>query len=389
MDNMNEFYILNEPEGNPNIPKYWSHSQLEEMRTCPKKWWLLRAKYPNIKGEYPRYFTLHMLHGIILHKTLENFGRYAKKQANYELARSSFRIRSTIQAEIRELLEYESSVNPRFKKSYLKSLLCIDDCINNFKQIISQVENVFISNVNYQYNASPTPTAKLPIKGHEVTIYVECPPIVGRIDFLNDGRIIDFKSGAPDSAYESQLQFYGLLYWLKTGHLPSSLEIVFSNHAHATYNNLLSIEKLTSLRDEVEEEIINIEESIQLGLPEANIRGDQCEYCPCRQNCDEYWIYLNKESQVIELNKDKLEPFWIDTEIIGLPNSWQGFGSCNGIGQSQQLGEVYLNIEPDKCPDRLDNSCPVGARILGAKLRYETNRWYLKTALFTEVFWIY
>lgn len=381
---MNEFYILSEPEGNPEIPKYWSYSQLEEWRNCPRKWWLLRAKYPNINGKYPQVISVPMMEGIILHKTIENFGHYVKDSANG--TSSSFKIRNTIHKELKDFFESESSINPRFNERYLKSKFCLDDSINNFKRIINRTENVFEKKVKYKINAAQSPRSILPVKGHEVLITIDSPRIQGRIDLIDNGRIIDFKSGVPDDLFKNQMLFYALLFWLKTGQLPSSLEIMFPKHTSISYNELLKIEILMKFRDDLEEEIKNIEADICLGSLKTNIQIDQCGYCPCRQNCADYWQYLNNLNSNVDTGNGRIKPFWADVEIIELPERWQGFGSCIGIGKSF-WGEIYLNIDSDKCPDKSLSKSPKSAKILGALLNYENNHWNLKTKQLTEVFW--
>lgn len=378
-DKMDSFYILSQPMIGPEPPKYWSYSLLNEWRSCPKRWWLTHAKYDTFQGNYPKRIFPRTLYGLILHRTLEKYNSFLCNNKD-----NHFPVRNTIQLELRTFFE-ENAQNPRINKSILKPGFSVDDCINSFKYIKSIMGEGYFSSYRVQKNKNNSESG-VPFKGHEITIYADSPPILGRLDLIDGGRIVEIKTGEPESTHQDQLKFYGLLYWLRTGQIPLSLELVYSKT-----NSVIRIEAnaecLENLKCRLTEEIKNINNRISSGLVEPNINAIQCMYCPCRQSCEEYWQYIYTSNPLQKTDSIK-GGLLTDVEIKRLPKEWPAAGSFTGKGESS-WGDIYINIEKDKCPDEINKKYPQSARILGAILSYEKNHWSLRTGSFTEVFWGY
>jgi hypothetical protein len=69
---LHQLYVLRPPDEPPTVPSHWSWSSLSEWRDCPRRWWLLRAKYSFASnGRYPIRISADSLRGQIVHDALE------------------------------------------------------------------------------------------------------------------------------------------------------------------------------------------------------------------------------------------------------------------------------------------------------------------------------
>lgn len=385
---MNPFYELRGPDAPPHLPDHWSFSALTEWRSCPKRWWLHRAHYPNAPTPYPQVPSGAALKGRIIHHALEKFTEHIVLAArngwvDYSKLRAAFPVRHVMREYVASDLKTELSANPRIDAGRLLAHVSLDDCVNAFKEAAESSLRRLISG-----RLSPSPEAPKsgPVMGAELWLETEDPRLCGRLDLVLGSAVYDFKTGDPDPNHSDQLQFYSLLLWLETGTLPSSLTLVYTKRGEVKDVEVPTPPFLASLRSRYAEEIARIKDTYHQGNPPARPEVEACRYCPVRHLCDEYWN--SKATQSLRLGAHVLdelhsnETLWLDVQLEDV-NAAQASGSLVGYAQVTGVGKVRVSVAPTHCASGRWTQ----ARILRGSVQREESGLFVRVGGRTEAFW--
>lgn len=308
---MHSIYHARLPIQPPKMPQQFSFSLLSDIKRCPRRWWLVRAKYDGIDGSYPQLATPATISGKIVHGVLAQFAK-ALQSANYPDVESEtfgkvcqeFPIRSLV----RQLRQVELDAlrnNPRANPAMLREQITLDKCINSFKRLVhegsalgSVVEPSASNNPTHSIRtqfmnaASPDKAVPVPAMLPEVPVSLHEPPILGKIDLINTtshgDTIVEYKTGKPTPSHEEQSRFYALLWFLKTQRIVLQRKIIYEG-GDAIVLPGMDKPALDSELNRVRDEIGQVLSSLEIVFPEARVSKDECSLCPVRQLCEAYW----------------------------------------------------------------------------------------------------
>jgi CRISPR/Cas system-associated exonuclease Cas4 (RecB family) len=398
------FYNLMAATAPPTPPQHWTFSSLQAWRDCPRRWWLLRAHYPNAPTPYPQRVFLGALQGRLVHDAILAFAQHIRAasavgQFSYPEVRQTFRVRQVMRDRLR-MISQELERNPRVDPRRLTSKVSLDDCVNAFKRIVSALPlEALLSRespvaMDEEAEEGPETIAEKPrharvlTEGHEVWLEVPAPPIAGRLDRSNKGMIVDYKTGDPQDSDREQLRFYAVLFWLATGCVPVSLVSVYGTVGTVVRHAVPDRVELESLRDAYSAEITAAVRELTRGLPRALPEEDKCRKCAVRQVCDVYWassLTSSLRSTDWPAGGEEDPSRWLDVALDSLPNQ-SLTGEFMGGAISHDLGPVQVTIDAMRSPAH--GHRPQGARLLGARVQSDSQGICVSTGTDTEVFWI-
>jgi CRISPR/Cas system-associated exonuclease Cas4 (RecB family) len=313
---MKPLYQIRQPTSGAHPPAYYSHTGLTQIESCPRRWWLLHAKYDALAGPYPEPVSSGAMRGSIVHAALERFSvewsrsGMTKEPGGVKAFRRQFPIREIVRETRRRLLE-NARGNLRAQMAMLEANVSVDSCISLFKDLVrrSYGEPAFENAVAAEHcedrseerlaGASaeligerakkdvPCP-AVLP----EVTPKVEDPRVHGKIDLVVTAEegdcLVEYKTGEPKPEHEKQSRLYAFLWWAVTGRVVRERQLLYPNQ------NPVKLGAMT--RAELEEEGVQLRERIawadgevQSALPSVRIDAERCRLCTVRQLCEKYW----------------------------------------------------------------------------------------------------
>jgi CRISPR/Cas system-associated exonuclease Cas4 (RecB family) len=362
---------------------------LREWHICPKRWWLLKARYSNASTPYPQVPGVATLKGRIIHHAVEKFTEHALVAArngsiDYPKLRAAFPVRRIIKDYVASELETELTANPRVDASRLLTHVSIDDCVNGFKEAAAASLRGLVG--GRPSVSEGTLNTGRPV-GSEMWLETDSPRLCGRLDLVLGGAIYDFKTGGPDPKHADQLEFYGLLIWLKTGTLPSSLTLVYTKSGEVEEVDVPTPESLDGLRSRYAEEIASIETVHQEGNPSARPDVETCRYCPVRHLCDEYWDSIATQSlrlgAEVAGNAPTDDTLWLDVHLEDI-SATESSNGLVGYAHVTGVGRVRVSIAITHCT----TSRGTQARILGGGVRHEESGFSVRVGGGTEAFWL-
>ena len=295
----------------PGPPTMWSYSSLKEVETCPLRYALSRADYPDLWEQhgYPRLPIPAAIRGDVVHGALEIIVK-ALARAGCSSARSAVAV-----AVMRELGGYTKVAedviavqlarfegNPRLGEDRREQLIRgLTEWVPEAREQIQ----TYLNRMDLRPPSAPRtvtrtshPTTRYPARvgDHpEKELVAEELRLKGRIDLLSvdvDGvRITDFKTGAEDPAHHDQVRLYALLWATDSAVNPDGLpvtELVAAYPDHEVAVPVPSADDLVSLRDDVRARIVVADAAVTADPPVARL-GEHCGLCSVRGLCDPYW----------------------------------------------------------------------------------------------------
>jgi len=376
---MHSLYILRPPDEPPNSPTHWSWSSLSQWRTCPRRWWLLNAKYAVARnGRYPIRLSSDGLRGQIVHDSLEAYRTSSQPFDAYRY------MRRRLVEKLRELDE----TNPRVHSGKLAAALSLDRCCADFYDQVRRLPEPDKKTATTGSRWEPTSaSATAPTEAQELTIRTMDPPLTGRIDLVVNSELIDYKTGDPNHQHTNQLRFYAFLWWLRFGELPAGLELRYA--AESVSVELPSNQELLESQMSIRSEITAITRDLANSgvAPPALPSESACQYCPVRQMCNEYWVsQLTQPLRFLPDNMAEGKAIFMDVELAELPRTWQLGRGLMGDVKAQGLGHVKVSIPAAACPPS-GSLTPVRVRLLGATVKRIGNDLTVTTNAASEVFW--
>jgi hypothetical protein len=299
----------------PDRPTLWSYSSLKEVETCPRRYALSRADYPELWEQrgYPRVPIPAAIKGDVVHGALEIIVN-ALVRAGCSSTRSAEAV-----AVLRELGGYTEVAegvlevqlaglngNPRVSSDRREQLTrALTDWLPEAREHIQ----TYFNRMELRPGASPAPAAaptpptkqgkRYPVSegDHpEKELVADDLRLKGRVDLLSidpDGvRITDFKTGAEDLAHHDQLRLYALLWaddaLVNPEGLPAT-SLVASYPSHEIAVPVPDENELAGLRSDIAARIEVADAAVMTDPPDAVV-GDYCGLCDVRGLCDTYWM---------------------------------------------------------------------------------------------------
>lgn len=365
------FWRVLRPSAWPRLPSWMSFSTLIELETCPRRWALTTAEYPNL-WKYPGYPSLphqSALEGTVVHLSLKKITD-ALAEGNCpslrdERAMLTLRELGGYTAIImgsldRALVEYEE--NPRVAPTLDTIRKQLADRAPEFRTRVQR----FLSRICLQPRAvRPGETAiqrkgasrhPLPHGSHaEVLIQASELGWRGVADLLilssERCEIRDFKTGASKQEHDVQLRTYALL-WARDRDLnpvgrPAD-RLVLSYDSGDSEVPAPSDDELRSLEDELRGRTVNALAHLKPNPPEAQPGPEKCVYCPVRHLCEDYW---NSHARLGASNESAKVGFGdIQIKLCSQhgPRSWNGlaeFCPSRKVGGSLLLRTTDLQVD--------------------------------------------
>ena len=298
----------------PGPPGMWSYSSLKEVETCPRRYALSRAEYPDLwdKHGYPRMPNPAAIKGDVVHGSLEIIIR-ALVKAGCQSTRGAEAV-----SVLRELGGYTSVAqgvlddqlaqldgNPRISQERREQVnRSLGDWVPEAREQIQTYLNRMElrpksagSSVTGSMS-SPQTHKRYPARegDHpERELVAEELRLKGRVDLLRvdgDGATItDFKTGAEDPTHHDQLRLYALL-WNDDGEVnPDALAVAALVAAYPSHDVQVTVPgaaELAELRGQVVARIDLADTAVLEELPVAVV-GEHCSMCNVRGLCDAYW----------------------------------------------------------------------------------------------------
>jgi hypothetical protein len=299
----------------PGPPPHWSFSSLREIRTCPRRYALARASYPDLwdgRG-YPRLPALATLFGDIVHDALDTIVS-AVVAAGCESAQSPEGV--TV---LRQLGGY-TAVIERAAEDRLADLQGNPRLSDDMRQRIQRGLNeraaearvqvqAYITNTVITYGGKlaadvaaraatvPGRRGPLPPGSHaEITLTASHLRLRGRVDLIrfaeSGAHITDYKTGAESPSHAEQLRLYALLWNLDRRVNPGRRPVTALTAAYPGRNIAIPVPSEPELRDIEKQTAASIDEAdaeLAATAPRAVPSTENCSHCEVRHLCDAYW----------------------------------------------------------------------------------------------------
>ncbi len=141
-------------------------------------------------------------------------------------------------------------------------------------------------------------------------------------------EIRDFKTGAPKQEHEFQVRTYALL-WARDRDLNPNRRLadrlVLSYDEGDTDVPAPSEEEVRHLEEELQRRTNEMLSKLRADPPEARPSRQNCEYCPVRHLCEEYWHWHARQEPDSESLKTGFGDIQIELSARHGPRSWDGF----------------------------------------------------------------
>lgn len=317
----------------PEPPAKWSYSALKDVETCPRRYVLSRAGYPDLwdRSGYPRTPVIPAIKGDIVHGSLEIIV-LAMVRARCPSTRSPEAV--TVLRELggytaiaRQVLETQLSRfdgNPRIDADQRQQIArTLNDWIPSAREQIQTYLNrmELTASVGPSYGSAPKASAAAPSRrpagtgDHpEQVLVADDLRVMGRIDLLKvtpeGARITDFKTGAEDAAHHDQLRLYALLWHADTMTNPNALPVTALVAAYPNREVSVAVPnigELNHLTSEIKVRVTAADAAVIADTPEAVV-GEQCGRCSVRMLCDAYW------ERAAPTASDVADGAWIDLQ---------------------------------------------------------------------------
>lgn len=363
----------------PRTPEYWSSSSLKEIESCPRRWMLSRATYPEVWASrgYPQVPGLAALFGDVVHETLEvvvsalnRAGCTATDTADAvgvirDLGGLSTVIRAAIDRKVTALVD-----NPRMSDEARNTLhqALVDQLgvASNRVQVFlsrgtlpawaAEVAKVGPGSAPAQAPQGPPHRTAVGSGAHpEVDVVAEGLRLWGRIDLLtvddSGVTITDFKTGQDDPLHDEQVRLYALLWSLDRQANPARREVTALVVSYPGRDRAVPAPDeaaLRALEASVAARIADADAETTTAEPRALPSPDNCAFCHVRHMCEEYWQHVAPPPASVPPRE------WFDIEGTVLRQN----GIKSWVVEAAEGGTEVLVRTPSP-----SNTLPVGQRV--------------------------
>jgi PD-(D/E)XK nuclease superfamily len=354
-------------------PDYWSYSTLKEMETCPLRYCLTHANYPELWNQsgYPSLPSANALFGNLVHSALEvilralSDSRVASPQSGEatDVLRGLGGLTAVVEKQTsRQLAPLEG--NPRLSDDRRRRIG--RELRGRTPEARAQVQT-YLSRTAF---VSKTSGGRRVTSGHkqsatrhrhelsegsyaEVTLVSEELRLHGRVDLLNIAgeaiEIIDFKTGVVAQSHTDQLLLYALLWNADEESNPKQLRVSGLTAAYRDYDVSTEVPDSTHLDNlsaEVRAKIATADREAASDAPTAKPAPENCVSCAVRQLCATYWAGVADKTMVSQ------DSDWLDVEgIIGDQNGQRSWWLLGVSGKQDLLLRTSTPLPPFQIGD--------------------------------------
>jgi hypothetical protein len=335
-----------------------SFSTLIELEACPRRWALKWGEYSGLwEGRgYPLLPVQSSLEGTVIHRAIGRISAAisakgctsVRDECAVIVLRELGGYTAVLKECIVEIFKSYAS-NPRALAILETIRQRIAARIPELRSVVQMHVSRLVPNAHASAFASvrdsPSPTIRRTlVYGSYTEVEVRDASLAWRgfIDLLNLSssacEIRDFKTGSPKPEDELQLSIYAVLWSADSELNPSGRSanrLILSYSQQETKIPVPSEDGLAVLKDELRRRTASALATIARESPAAKPCVDNCEYCPVRHLCGEYWQWLPKSSPIEESTESRFG----DLEVILTgrhgPLSWDG--SVNDASPKQPV----------------------------------------------------
>ena len=400
---MNSVFAARRPTLGPDVPRRFSYRLLSAVESCPRRWWLEHATYPQLTGPYPLPTSAPALRGTIVHGALEEFARRLKSAGmppvgseEFAAIHAAFDIRLVIRSKRKEVLNRQSTDRGM---QIGTSDLPLDDCIDAFKFLLREAYGLEHAEALRDRLTEPAekpahaltqgiPAARPGGLAPEAEVEIDDPPLRATIDLVRYGdsgdTLIEFKSGAPREQHRLQADLYSAVWVAATGRRVRVRRILYLNAPPTELDGMDPREAgavLAALRTRISAAMTDLKADV----PPARPNSDNCKHCPVRQLCDEYWTATSTADLRWRPSALQLDNGWRDIELSTTGASWDGAGFSLRVPGDQET-KLFCSVPPKYRPP--NNKDFRGARLLGVALRSNGPALEVVWSARSEMFWL-
>lgn len=299
------------PTSWPVPPTDMTVSAYEEIRTCPRRFALSTADYPEFwRGRgYPPKPHVHALRGSAIHLAVEIISKRlvlagcpsVQDPLATEVLKQLGGYTQVVQECIQRVLK-RFAENPRGMRLLdgiertLRGQAA--DLRTRVQAILSRLRLPPSVATQAQRSTSGSHIRRPLTAGAFPEVELRAPQIrwKGKADLLlihnETCEITDFKSGAPDDAHRFQVRVYALLWSLDTEINPTArlaTRLVLSYSSGDVEVQSLTAAVLREFEGDLCKRREDAETALRMLPPEARPAPENCRYCGVRQLCDSYW----------------------------------------------------------------------------------------------------
>ena len=343
----------------PEPPASWSFSSLKDAETCPRRWMLSRAKYPDVwdKGGYPQRPNPAALLGDVVHGAIEviidalNVAGCTTLDApdSVHVLRGLGGLSAVVREVIDRIID-DLKDNPRVNNDAREGTrqLLVDQiglASNRIQLLLSRSRLPAWSgdkNVRQrdghggrgEHRRSP-----VDLGGHtEIDVVAEDLRLSGRIDLVTKDEsgvtITDFKTGQEDPSHDDQVRMYALLWDLDRERNPERSAADVLVVSYPGQSRIVPTPGPVALRSLELETRTRIEQADSQATASAPARPgpDTCQFCQVRHLCADYWQTVVPDPATVTPNE------WFDFEGSVLrQNGLKSWVVIAGLGGTEVL----------------------------------------------------
>ncbi|MGW6504285.1 PD-(D/E)XK nuclease family protein [Nonomuraea angiospora] len=300
----------------PGPPPQWSFSSLREIRTCPRRYALARASYPDLwDGHgYPQVPALATIFGHVIHDTLEmivkaivaagcesaqspeavtvlrHLGGYTKL-----IERTTEKRLAGLQGNPRLSDDLRQSIHRRLHGRAADARVRVQAYIS--KAVITPGGEPTAGGTSPGAIVSRRGSAPLSLGSHaEATLTASHLRLRGRVDLIriteSGAHITDYKTGDESPGHAEQLRLYALLWSLDADANPGGRPVAALTAAYPGRDIAIPVPSEPELHGIQKQAAASIEEAeaeLAAAVPRAIPSTQNCSNCDVRHLCDAYW----------------------------------------------------------------------------------------------------
>ena len=363
-DSATSFWNVLHPSAWPDPPSWMSYSTLLDLEGCPRRWALSVAEYPSVfwdKSGYPRLPRQATIEGMIIHMSLQKILRALMENrcasltdesailALKELGGYTEVVRDTLK---QVLKRYEGNPRAAFALEDIRRRISarIPELRSRVQKLLSRIRpatcraavretDVFYSGTKPRSQLANGSYAEVEIQAIEIG----WRGIVDSLTLSNTRcEIRDFKTGVTNQEHVFQIRTYAVL-WARdydlnpAGRLADRL--ILSYDTGDTEVPAPDEEEIGYLDDELRRRTAKALIKSKANPPEARPSPDNCQHCPVRHLCEEYWhLHARQQNSNGSEISDLRDAQIFLTRQHG-PSSWDGIIQS---GPQLQIGAPIL-----------------------------------------------
>ena len=311
------------PTAWPDLPGEMTVTTLAEIDTCPRRWSLARAFYPDLWSGcgHPPSVQPNTLAGTVVHLALETITRRLVRahcpslqdtsaiQVLKDLGGYTKIVNDQIDTVLRRLAN-----NPRAQSKLDhvgRSLRArVPDLRLRVQSLLSRLR---LPQTTASQCQSLGPRTRGPLTlgvFSEIELHAREMGWKGKADLIvlteDACEITDFKTGAPDEDHRFQIEVYALL-WSRDSELNPSRKLASRLILGYTNGNVEVPGPTASELDALEHRLMvrhdAVRQKMSRPVPEARPGPDNCQFCGVRQLCHEYWT-CDTQQRIAEKTAD-------------------------------------------------------------------------------------